>query len=93
MIVNALACLVIILRLMYFNKENRTHKKSAALLAYGMIVCAGFVLFHIITGQYSRAEPAEVLFNVIISVLLVRSKGNVSKLIKGTPNAGFTKRH
>ena len=93
MLINAGACLVIVLRLMYFSKENKQHKLSAALLAYGMILCAGFVLFHILTGQYSHAEPAEVLFNVIISVLLVRSKGNVSQLIKGPTNAGFTKRH
>lgn len=93
MLVNASACLVIMLRLMYFNKFNKGHNLYAALTAYGMIICAGFIFFHILSGQYLHIEPAESLFNVIIAILLIRSKGNVSRFLKGKNNGSLTERH
>ncbi|ELP0656808.1 phage holin family protein, partial [Enterobacter hormaechei] len=42
---NAIVCLLIMVRLMFFRKEGKRHRLSVAVLAYLVILAAGFNAF------------------------------------------------
>ncbi|HID7510847.1 TPA: phage holin family protein [Enterobacter hormaechei] len=56
---NAVICLAIVGRLMFFRKSGETHRPGVAWMAYLLILAAGFTAFRIILGHYSYVDPGE----------------------------------
>lgn len=81
LIINAISCFGIATRLMFFQKKDGQHRWGVSILAYIMISCAAYIFFNIITGNYTEAQPAEAIFNLIVMLALFRAKGNLSKII------------
>ena len=84
LIINAASCLGIALRVMFFQKTAGQHRWVLSAFAYILITCSFWIFANIITGHYSEANPAEAVFNLIVFLLLVRTKGNLAKLISTT---------
>ncbi|MEG6331675.1 phage holin family protein [Enterobacter hormaechei] len=53
---NAIVCLLIMVRLMFFRKEGKRHRLSVAVLAYLVILAAGFNAFNILLGHYVQVN-------------------------------------
>lgn len=77
--VNALVCVLIVVRLMFYQKKGRYRFMFSA-LAYLIILSAGWIAVRIFYGQYSGADPAELLLNLSFCVAIWGAGGNVAKL-------------
>ena len=63
---NAIVCLLIMVRLMFFRKEGKRHRLSVAVLAYLVILAAGFNAFNILLGNYLQVNLGDLLLNSVI---------------------------
>lgn len=69
---NAIICMAIVVRLMFFSKAGKTHRPSYAWMAYLLILAAGFTAFRILLGvtvtltrvSYSSTWPYVLLSGV-----------------------------
>ncbi|MBW2958092.1 holin [Hafnia phage yong2] len=80
--INALACGLIALRLMLFNRQGAKHKWLGAIGAYVLIVAAASVPIRIITGTYIAADISETLINIMFCGLVLRARGNFMQLFR-----------
>ena len=80
--INALACGLIALRLMLFNRRGAKHKWLGAIGAYVLIVAAASVPIRIITGTYISADISETLINIMFCGLVLRARGNFMQLFR-----------
>jgi hypothetical protein len=78
---NAIICMMIACRLMFFRKSDRTHRQGIAWLAYALILASGFTAFRILFGHYTRVDPGELAMNMAILITLVRAKGNLARIV------------
>lgn len=79
---NAIVCLLIMVRLMFFRKEGKRHRLSVAVLAYLVILAAGFNAFNILLGHYVqviREDMADYMLS-----------GDAKVKVKGYVGAGIT---
>jgi CHASE2 domain-containing sensor protein len=77
---NAAVCILIAIRLMFFQRNGRRHRRLMALLAYIIILAAGYISFRIWFGQYIHVDPAELLLNFTICVAVWRAGGNIGQI-------------
>lgn len=75
---NALVCLLIVVRLMFYQKKGR-YRFFYSALAYLVILAAGWVTIRICYGQYSGADPAELLLNTAFCLAIWGAGGNIAK--------------
>ena len=78
---NASVCMLIAIRLMFFQRNGRRHRRLMAVLAYIIILAAGYISFRIWFGQYVRVDPAELLLNVTILIAVYRARGNIAQAV------------
>lgn len=78
---NAVVCMLIAIRLMFFQRNGRKHHRSMAVLAYIIILAAGYISFRIWFGQYVHVDPAELLLNFIICAAVWRAHGNIAQTV------------
>ena len=78
---NAAVCMLIAIRLMFFQRNGRRHRRLMAVLAYIIILAAGYISFRIWFGQYVRVDPAELLLNVTILIAVYRARGNIAQAV------------
>lgn len=78
---NASVCMLIAIRLMFFQRNGRRHRRLMAVLAYIIILAAGYISFRIWFGQYVHVDPAELLLNVTICVAVWRARGNIAQAV------------
>lgn len=78
---NAAVCMLIAIRLMFFQRNGRRHRRLMALLAYVIILAAGYISFRIWFGQYIHVDPAELLLNFTICVAVWRARGNIAQTV------------
>lgn len=79
---NAIICMAIVFRLMFFSKTGRRHRPGYAWMAYFLILSAGFTAFRILLGHYSNVDPGELLLNLAICIAVWRAKGNLAKVVR-----------
>ncbi|ELK1314685.1 phage holin family protein [Leclercia sp.] len=79
---NAIICALIVVRLMFFSKSGKRHRPGVTLMAYLMILAAGFTAFRILYGKYLQVDPGELMLNVAICVAVWRSRGNLAKVFQ-----------
>lgn len=72
---NAIVCLLIMVRLMFFRKEGKRHRLSVAVLAYPVILAAGFNAFNILLGHYVQVNLGDLLLNSVICMAVWLARG------------------
>lgn len=76
-LLDAICCLIILLRLLLFKKpDHGTHRKIAAIVAYAMIVGAGCWALQLLFFKHQSSMP-QLLLNFIFMLIVVSSRGNV----------------
>lgn len=78
--VNAIACILISMRLLFFRKGGGRHRPGMAWLAYGLILGSAWVAFRIWNGNYVQVDYGELIMNVFVCVIVWRARGNVAKI-------------
>lgn len=76
---NALVCMLIVLRLMFYQKKSGHYRFLYSLLAWLVIVAAGWIAIRIFYGEYSAADPAELLLNFSFCLTVWGAGGNIAK--------------
>ena len=91
-ILNALVCSVIVIRLLTFKRDGARHKAWGGFLAWALIVLYSWrpitLVMEMIQGQVHMAiDWTQIGINVVMMIALLRLKGNVMQLFKmaGTP--------
>ena len=79
---NAIICMAIVLRLMFFSKSGKQHRPGYAWMAYLLILSAGFTSFRIFLGHYTYVDPGELFLNAAICIAVWRAKGNLAKVVR-----------
>lgn len=78
--VNAIACILISIRLLFFRKREGRHRPGMAWLAYGLILGSAWVSFRIWHGNYVQVDYGELVMNVFVCVIVWRARGNVARI-------------
>jgi len=81
--VNAVIYLAIILRLMFFDKSGMKYKPGVSILAYCIIISAGYVMVNSLYGIYEPPHAWEVILNLLFMIVVFKSGGNLSTAMKG----------
>ncbi|MGB7799824.1 phage holin family protein [Buttiauxella sp.] len=76
---NAAVCMLIAIRLMFFQRNGRRHRKVLAWLAYIFILAAAYIPFRIWFGHYTGVDPAELLINFMVCIAVWRANGNIAQ--------------
>jgi len=79
--VNAVVCMLIALRLMFFRRNGCRFRRLMAAIAYTIILASGYIAFSIWLGLYSYVDPAEVVLNIAICIAIWRADGNIARLV------------
>ena len=80
--IDTVACTVIWVRLMLYQRNGAKHSWSYSFFAYLIILATGSVTIRAITGHYPNHDPSGTLLNVVLAIAFLRSKGNVAKILK-----------
>ncbi|EOH0525695.1 phage holin family protein [Klebsiella aerogenes] len=80
--VNAIVCMLIVVRLMFFSKSGRRHRPAVAVMAYLIILSAGYIAFSILFGKYLQVDPGELFLNIGVCIAVWRADGNLAKVVK-----------
>ncbi|MBW5823301.1 phage holin family protein [Yersinia enterocolitica] len=91
LVANALVCLLIVVRLMFCQKTGR-YRFFHSVLAYLVILAAGWIGIRICYGQYSAADPAELLLNLSFCLAIWGAGGNIAKVTYWREDASHDKK-
>ncbi len=80
--INAVACFLTAVRLLSFRRGYGRHRPLVSWCAYILIVASATVFIRIITGKYHHADWGETAINIILSISIFLSKGNLMHLFK-----------
>ena len=78
---NATVCMLIAIRLMFLQRNGRRYRRLMAVLAYIIILAAGYISFRIWFGQYTHVDPSEMLLNLTIFIAVYRARGNIAQAV------------
>ena len=79
--VNAVICAVIVVFLMFYQREGARHRPLISLVAYFSVLVYASVPFRYLFGLYQESHWVVVLANVLICAAVVWARGNVARLI------------
>ena len=80
-LINAVVCTVIVVVLMFYQRGDSRHRPAISLLAYIIVLVYATVPFRYLFGLYQQSHWLVVLVNVLICALILRSRGNVARLL------------
>lgn len=78
--INALACIMISFRLMFFRKRSMRRRRAMEILAYGLILATAYTAFRIWHGDYVQVDYGEILSNVVVCIAIWRVGGNIARI-------------
>ncbi|MDM2972756.1 MULTISPECIES: phage holin family protein [Citrobacter] len=78
---NALICGVIVVALMFYQRGGARHRPLISLVAYFTVLVYASVPFRYLFGLYQESHWMVVIVNLIICAAVLRSRGNVARLI------------
>ncbi|OZP65182.1 MULTISPECIES: phage holin family protein [Enterobacter cloacae complex] len=81
---NAVVCLLIMFRLMFFNKTGKSYRRGVSLFAYLIILSAGYTAFRIIHGDYMQVDPGEFMLNATVCIAVWLAGGNLAKFVRAS---------
>ena len=79
--VNAVICAVIVVFLMFYQREGARHRPLISLVAYFSVLVSASVPFRYLFGLYHESHWFVVLVNVLICAAVISVRGNVARLI------------
>ncbi|HCJ7723613.1 TPA: phage holin family protein [Citrobacter freundii] len=79
--VNAGVCAVIVLVLMFYQREGTRHRPVISLLAYFVVLVYASVPLRYLFGLYHDSHWLVVIVNLLICAAVLRARGNVARLI------------
>ena len=78
---NALICGVIVVALKFYQRGSARHRPLISLVAYFTVLVYASVPFRYLFGLYQESHWMVVIVNLIICAAVLRSRGNVARLI------------
>ncbi|EGT0672433.1 phage holin family protein [Citrobacter werkmanii] len=79
--INALICGVIVLVLMFYQRDGARHRPVISLLAYFVVLVYASVPLRYLFGLYHDSHWLVVIVNLLICAAVLRARGNVASLI------------
>lgn len=79
--INAVVCLIIVVRLMTFQRKGAPRKWLGAGLAFIMMVCAGSIFILIVAEKYGHATISETILNCVVCINVMVSRGNAMQIV------------
>ncbi|MFH3157063.1 phage holin family protein [Citrobacter portucalensis] len=79
--VNAGICAVIVLVLMFYQREGTRHRPAISLLAYFVVLVYASVPFRYLFGLYQESHWMVVIVNLLICAAVLWARGNVARLV------------
>lgn len=64
-----------------FQEGGKRHRLSVAVLAYLVILAAGFNAFNILLGHYVQVNLGDLLLNSVICMAVWLARGNLAKVV------------
>lgn len=81
--INSLICLLIVLRVMFFQRGQATHRPLISVLAYLITVAAGSEVLMAVLGRGTVPSVGSITLNAVLCLALIAVGGNVADLFKG----------
>ncbi|CZV21622.1 holin [Enterobacter cloacae] len=78
--INAVACILISIRLMFFRKRSLRRRRLMEFLAYGLILAPAFTAFRIWHGDYVQVDYGELVVNLVVCIAVWRARGNIARI-------------
>lgn len=79
--INALICAVIVLVLMFYQRDGARHRPMVSMLAYFVVLVYASIPFRYLFGLYQESHWMVVIVNLLICAAVLRARGNVASLI------------
>ena len=79
-LLNVASCTVIVLTLFFYRRKDATHKPLMSWLAWLLMLLYGFAPLSYLCGRPLPASWLLVFLNLLFCVLVIRARGNVSKI-------------
>lgn len=80
-LVNSVLCAIIVLVLMFYQREGARHRPLISWLAYFVVLVYASVPFRYAFGLYETSHWLVVFANVAICAAVLRCRGNVARII------------
>ena len=81
-ILNAVICLGICIRLMFYQRNGAKYSPFYSIVAYVLTVSSGAASISILSKQYISVEVWEVIINAALLIAVCTAKGNVAHVMK-----------
>lgn len=78
---NAVICAVIVLALMFYQRDGARHRPGISVLAYLMVLVYASIPFRFLFGLYESSHWLVVLANILICAAVLWARGNVARLV------------
>jgi len=82
LIVDAVTCAVITVRMLLYRRNGARHRPVASFFAWLLIVASASVTIRVLTGDYIYANWSETLINAALCIAVIASRGNVMILAR-----------
>lgn len=79
---NAVICMALALRLMFFQRGGRQYRHWIGVMAYVLILASAFTPFLIWHNEYRETDPGELIRNLFLLVVVWRAGGNIARVWK-----------
>ena len=80
-LVNAVICAVIVLILMFYQRDGARHRPGVSIIAYLMVLVYASIPFRFLFGLYESTNWLVVLGNMLICGAVLWFRGNVARMI------------
>ncbi|HCL5922064.1 TPA: phage holin family protein [Citrobacter amalonaticus] len=79
--INASICAVIVLVLMFYQRDGARHRPMISMLAYFGVLIYASIPFRYLFGLYHESHWMVVIVNLVICAIVLRARGNLARLI------------
>jgi hypothetical protein len=80
-LLNALICSLIVITLMFYQRQDARHRPAISVLAYLIVLTWASVPLRFLFGLHTSPHWPIVAGNLIFCALLLRHKGNLARLV------------
>ncbi|HAW1833126.1 TPA: phage holin family protein [Escherichia coli] len=80
-LLNVALCTVIVLTLFFYRRRDSRHKPLMSWLAWLLMLLYAFAPLSYLCGHFPPGNWLVVFFNLLVCVLVIRARGNVSKIL------------
>lgn len=81
-ILNSVICLLIVIRIVLFERQASQHRPLISIAAYIIAVAAGVELLQAIMGFATTPSISSLILNTLLCAALYSVRGNVAELFK-----------